>query len=66
MIMLNAAESFLLSRSYNLTIDDQTGGRVMIKRRYAQYAYQLIENTCFTLEQRVDEWRDGRTLGENQ
>jgi hypothetical protein len=38
----------------------------MIKRRYAQYAYHLIESTCFTLEQRVDEWRDGRTLGENQ
>jgi hypothetical protein len=66
MVMLNAAESFFLGRSYDLTVDDQTRGRIMIKRRYAQYAYQLIESTCFTLEQRVDEWRDGRTLGENQ
>ena len=55
-VMLDARESLFLRRGHDLTINDQAGGRVVIKSGDAKNAYQASTSG---LEQGIDERRYG-------
>jgi hypothetical protein len=61
-IVLLAREALLLRGADEMAVLDQRGGAVMIESRDAEHAH---EGCSSFLEQRVDERRDGRTLGQH-
>ena len=78
-VVLEAGESFFLRRGDDLAINHEASGRVVIERRYAKNVrhgrnanwFVRKLTACVTLqsgrlEECVNEWRDGRTLGQHQ
>ncbi len=65
MIVLDASESFFLRGGDDLAINNQAGRGVVIERRDTKNAYHTVKRSP-SLEQCVDERRNGRTLRQHQ
>jgi hypothetical protein len=64
MIVFDSGEPFLLCGGKDFTVNDKSSGRLVIKGRDSQNAYQL--RLPILLKQRVDKWRNGRPFCKHQ